>query len=90
MLTYELQLFEVNYSTFYSLFSWSFITDAVQAKFGLLPEELAVVWTSMLECIKSKRRNIKAKLQKELNKSGMSYSIKLTLSFKLFSPFRCQ
>ncbi|CAF3418079.1 unnamed protein product [Rotaria socialis] len=40
------------------------IQDAVQIKFGLTCDELATVWIPMLECIKSKRRNIKAKHRK--------------------------
>ena len=43
---------------------------AVQIKFGLTVEELALVWPPMLECIKSKRRNTKAKLKKEAPKNG--------------------
>ncbi|CAF3515017.1 unnamed protein product [Rotaria socialis] len=39
------------------------IRDAVQVKFGLTNDELATVWMPMLECIKSKRRNSKAKLR---------------------------
>ncbi|CAF4352097.1 unnamed protein product [Rotaria sp. Silwood2] len=42
------------------------IRDAVQAKFGLTAEELATVWGPMLECIKSKRRNLKAKIRKNI------------------------
>ena len=37
--------------------------DAVQVKFGLTNDELATVWIPMLECIKSKRRNVKARLR---------------------------
>ncbi|CAF1052045.1 unnamed protein product [Rotaria sordida] len=47
---------------------------AVQAKFGLIADELAVVWTPMLECIKSKRRNMKAKILKDMKKSDVNNS----------------
>ncbi|CAF1498461.1 unnamed protein product [Rotaria sordida] len=42
------------------------IRNAVQVKFGLTPEELTTVWMPMLECIKSKRRNLKAKLKRNM------------------------
>jgi hypothetical protein len=42
----------------------TFIVDAVQAKFGLNPDELATVWLPVLESIKLKRRNIKVKIRK--------------------------
>ena len=47
------------YSTLYFLF-----TEAVQVKFGLTKEQLVTVWGSLLECIKSKRRNLKAKIRR--------------------------
>ncbi|CAF3071011.1 unnamed protein product, partial [Rotaria sp. Silwood2] len=36
---------------------------AIRVKFGLTNDELATVWMPMLECIKSKRRNLKGKLR---------------------------
>ncbi|CAF3910870.1 unnamed protein product, partial [Rotaria sordida] len=50
------------------------VVNAVQAKFGLIADELAVVWTPMLECIKSKRRNMKAKILKDMKKSDVNNS----------------
>ncbi|CAF4481371.1 unnamed protein product [Rotaria socialis] len=46
------------------------IRDAVQVKFGLTNDELATVWMPMLECIKSKRRNSKAKLRNTTTSSS--------------------
>ncbi len=48
-----------------------FIIDAVQAKFGLKDDELATVWAPMLECIKSKRRNTKSRIRKNIPQPGM-------------------
>ncbi|CAF4938424.1 unnamed protein product, partial [Rotaria sp. Silwood1] len=42
------------------------IRDAVQVKFGLTADELATVCGPMLECIKSKRRNLKTKIRKNM------------------------
>jgi hypothetical protein len=45
-----------------------FILDVIETKFGLSSAELATVWEPMLESIKSKRRNIKAKIRKSVIK----------------------
>ncbi|CAF2017072.1 unnamed protein product [Rotaria magnacalcarata] len=45
--------------------------DAVKIKFGLKNDELATVWIPMLECIKSKRRNFKAKLRNTIISSSV-------------------
>jgi hypothetical protein len=40
----------------------------VGAKFGLNSDELATVWTPMLESIELKRRNILAKIRQSVSK----------------------
>lgn len=54
--------------------NFTIISDAVQAKFRLTSEELATVWIPMLESIKSRRRNFKAKLQRNSNQSNTIFS----------------
>ena len=49
---------------YFTVSSFILIWDAVQVKFGLTAAELVTVWIPMLECIKSKRRNLKAKVSK--------------------------
>lgn len=39
-----------------------FLIDAVQTKFGLTNDEIATVWTPMLDSIKPRRRNTKSKI----------------------------
>ncbi|CAF4712502.1 unnamed protein product [Rotaria magnacalcarata] len=53
------------------------IRDAVKIKFGLKNDELATVWIPMLECIKSKRRNFKAKLRNTIISNENSRRIDL-------------
>lgn len=45
-----------------------FIVDSAGAKFSLNPDDLATVWTPMLESIKLKRRNTMAKIRKSVSK----------------------
>ncbi len=86
--TSELQLFEVNIYKIIALIFF-FILDAVETKFGLSSAELATVWEPMLESIKSKRRNIKAKIRKSVIKpSTLFFYIYYKICFITVVSFR--
>lgn len=54
------------------------LLNAVQTKFRLTSDELSTFWISMLECIKSRRRNLKAKFQRNWTQGNiisMSYGL---------------
>ncbi len=72
------------FQMYYFTFS-IFILDAVQVKFGLTVAELTTVWIPMLECIKSKRRNLKAKVFKTTTTPTSLFQKQLKTGFYDFS-----
>jgi len=69
--TILLFLFVVSFYNQWLTSSFFLIKGALQAKFGLSPAELMTVWIPILEYIKSKWRNTKAKVRKNFDKGSL-------------------